>query len=171
MFNRPVSATRRKQTLIKLVRFYPVFALVSLLIAYLLGGFTHQTNPIIPQDNVLTALSILMVAIPILFILGFMLISILSDRELIRGTANQNKFAYKDAFELPNEKMRGFKLALITGREPTLTGLTGDKYKADDSAACSSNPEHVPPVMDCQCGSIWGGICVRERLPRRIPSC
>ena len=152
MFNRVVSASRRKQTLIKLVRFYPVFALAMLATAYLLGGFTHQANPIIPQGNVLTALSILMVAIPILFILAFMLISILSDREIIRGAAKRNKFAYEDAFELPTEKMSGYKLALITGREPTLTGLTGDIYKADDSAVCASNPDHVPPVVDCQCG-------------------
>ena len=152
MFNHPVSATRRKQTLIKLVRFYPVFALGLLAIAYLFGGFTHQINPIFPQAEVLTALSIFMVAMPVLFILGFTLVSILSDRELKRSAAKHNKFAYEDAFELPNEKMRGYKLALITGRDPTLTGLTGDRYKADDSATCASNPEHVPPVIDCECG-------------------
>ena len=147
-----VSASRRKQTLIKLVRFYPVFALAMLAIAYLFGGFTHQANPIIPQNELLTALSIFMVAMPVLFILGFMFVSILNDRELKRGVAKRNKFAYKDAFELPTEKMSGYKLALITGREPTLTGLTGDRYKADDSAVCASNPEHIPPVIDCECG-------------------
>ena len=147
-----MSATRRKQTLIKLVRFYPVFALGLLTISYLFGGFTHQANPIFPQAEVLTALSIFMVAMPVLFILGFMFVSILSDRELKRSVAKRNKFAYKDAFELPNEKMSGYKLALITGREPTLTGLTGDRYKADDSAVCASNPEHIPPVIDCECG-------------------
>ena len=152
MFNRGVSATRRKQTLIKLLRFYPISALGLLAVAYLLGGFTHQTNPIFPQSEVLTALSIVMVAIPLLVILGFMLVGILSDREQKHGVAMRKKFAYEDAFELPNEKMSGYKLALITGREPTLTGLTGDTYKADDSATCASNPEHVPPVIDCQCG-------------------
>ena len=152
MFNRLVSATRRKQTLIKLLRFYPPSALGLLAIAYLLGGFTHQANPIFPQSEVLTALSIVMVAIPLLVILGFMLVSILSDREQKHGVAKRNKFDYEDAFELPNEKMNGYKLALITGREPTLTGLTGDTYKADDSATCASNPEHVPPVVDCECG-------------------
>ena len=152
MFNRSVGATRRKQTLIKLVRLYPVFALSLLAIAYLFGGFTHQAHPIFPQAEVLTALSIFMVAMPVLFILGFMLVSILSDRELKRSVAKRNKFAYEDAFELPNEKMSGYKLTLITGREPTLTGLTGDRYKADDSAVCASNPEHIPPVIDCECG-------------------
>lgn len=152
MFNHRVSATRRKQTLIKLLRFYPPSALGLLAIAYSLGGFTHQTNPIFPQNEVLTALSIFMVTIPLLVILGFMLVSILSDRELKQNAAKRNKFAYEDAFELPSQIMSGYKLALITGREPTLTGLTGDTYKADDSASCVSNPEHVPPVIDCECG-------------------
>lgn len=93
-----------------------------------------------------------MVTIPLLVILGFMLVSILSDRELKQNAAKRNKFAYEDAFELPSQIMSGYKLALITGREPTLTGLTGDTYKADDSASCVSNPEHVPPVIDCECG-------------------
>jgi len=152
VFNHRVSATRRKQTLIKLLRFYPPSALGLLAIAYSLGGFTHQTNPIFPQNEVLTALSIFMVTIPLLVILGFMLVSILSDRELKQNAAKRNKFAYEDAFELPSQIMSGYKLALITGREPTLTGLTGDTYKADDSASCVSNPEHVPPVIDCECG-------------------
>lgn len=144
MFNRLVSAAGRKQTLIKLLRFYPPSALGLLAIAYLLGGFTQQTNPIFPQNEVLTVLSTVMVAIPVLVILGFILVSILSDREQKHSAAKRNKFVYKDAFELPSEIMSGYKLALITGREPTLTGLTGDTYKADDSATCASNPEHVP---------------------------
>jgi len=48
--------------------------------------------------------------------------------------------------------MHGYKLAMISGRPPTLTGLTGDTYLSDASAKCTINKEHVPPVADCECG-------------------
>jgi hypothetical protein len=43
-------------------------------------------------------------------------------------------------------------LALITGRLPTLTGLTGDRYLSDAQAVCKENADHVPPVAECECG-------------------
>ena len=48
--------------------------------------------------------------------------------------------------------MHGYKIAIITGRSPTLTGLTGDTYLSDATAKCTINKEHVPPVADCECG-------------------
>jgi hypothetical protein len=41
---------------------------------------------------------------------------------------------------------------VITERDPTLRGLTGDSYSADDSAICEKFPEHTPPVASCECG-------------------
>lgn len=89
---------------------------------------------------------------PILFIIGFILIGNLGDRERSRLNVNQQILAYDDPFELPSEKMQGYKLAVITGRNPEFRGLTGDEYKADDSAICTSFPEHTPPVASCECG-------------------
>jgi len=147
-----VKPAEQKQRLIRLIRFYPVIALVALGLAYLLGAFTHQKDPLIPQETVTTLLYAFIAIGPLFVIVGFISIGLASDRERNRAERNQGRLAYQDPFALPNEKMSGFKVVSITGQNPTLTGLTGDKYKADDSARCTNNPEHVPPVADCECG-------------------
>ncbi len=123
-----------------------------LALAYLLGAFTHQKDPLIPQETVTTLLYAFIAIGPLFVIVGFISIGLAGDRERKRTQQNQGRLAYQDPFDLPNEKMSGFKVVAITGLEPSLTGLTGDKYRADDSARCASNPEHVPPVADCECG-------------------
>jgi len=141
-----------KQRLIKVIRFYPVIALVVLGLAYLLGAFTKRAHPIIPQDVVITMLYIFIAIGPLFVIIGFILIGLASDRERNRADLAKGRLTYEDPFSLPNEKMGGYKVVSITGARPTLTGLTGDIYKADDTARCTKNPDHVPPVAECECG-------------------
>ena len=141
-----------KQRLIKLVRLYPILALAVLALAYLLGGFTEKKNPLVPQSVVITCLYLFVGLVPLFFIIGFIVVGSASDKEFIRNRANQSNLKYEDAFDLPTEVMHGYKLAIITGRVPTLTGLTGDTYSSDAAAKCSINTEHVPPVTGCECG-------------------
>lgn len=143
---------RNRQRLIRLVRIYPLIALLVLLLAYLLGGFTDQQNPLISQDLIITALYLFVGVVPLIFIISFMFIGRAGDKAGLKNSNFIDKLNYEHAFDLPSERMHGFKLALITGRTPTLTGLTGDTYLTDASAKCSINKEHVPPVADCECG-------------------
>ena len=147
-----MSSAHLKQRLIKLVRLYPILALSALLLAYLLGGFSEKDNPLIPQSVVITSLYLFGGLVPLFFIIAFIVVGNASDKEFTRNSANQSNLAYEDAFDLPTQVMHGYKLALITGRDPTLTGLTGDTYLADSSAKCTITPSHVPPVAGCECG-------------------
>jgi hypothetical protein len=147
-----VKPSELKQRLIKVIRFYPVIALVVLGLAYLLGAFTKQAHPIISQDAVITMLYIFIAIGPLFVIVGFILIGLASDRERNRASLATGRLAYEDPFSLPSEQMGGYKVVSITGAKPTLTGLTGDIYKADDTARCTNNPDHIPPVAECECG-------------------
>jgi hypothetical protein len=137
---------------IKVLRGYPFFLLGALSLAYLCGGFSDNPQALLPKKYVYDFLTLVLGVVPIGFMIGFILIGRATDRQFLRNSTDQEKFSYTDALELPTEVMRGYKLALIRGREPTLTGITGDTYGADDNAVCKDHPEHVPPVKNCQCG-------------------
>jgi len=147
-----MSAAQKRQKLIRAVRLYPPITLLVLGLGYLAGGFSDTDNPIIPRDLVVASLSIYIVLAPALYIIGFIMVGSASDRERDGQTNNAQRLSYTDPFDLPLEKMQGYKLAVITEREPTLRGLTGDSYSADDSAICEKFPEHTPPVAACECG-------------------
>lgn len=123
-----------------------------MLAGYLLGDFSANSHPILANDTFYRILTIICAVIPLSAMGAFAWIGNASDREFQRNTANQENFEYQDALDLPNEKMHGFKLARIVGREPTFLGLTGDTYAADASAYCGVDSNHVPPVKGCQCG-------------------
>jgi hypothetical protein len=147
-----VNPSEQKRRLIKLIRVYPVIALLVLSLAFFLGAFTPQTHPLIPQGTVITLLYIFIALGPLSVIVGLISVGIAGDRERNRGARNQGRLAYDDPFELPSEHMAGYKVVSITGKYPGLTGLTGDNYVADDVARCTINTNHVPPVADCECG-------------------
>lgn len=147
-----MNLARAKRRLIKAVRLYPLLALSVLALAYFLGAFEEREDPIIAQESLITGLYLFVGVVPLLFIIAFALIGNVTDREFKKIGSKSEKFSFLDPFLLPNEVMRGYKLALITNRPATLTGLTGDSYKADDQAICTINSEHVPPVLDCECG-------------------
>ena len=133
-----VGASAKRQKVIKWVRRYPLIAISVLLIAYLLGGFSQSDDGLIPKSVVTTFLYLFVGLVPLGFIIAFIWVGRLGDIEKEQGRTS-NTFGYNDPFDLPSEAMHGYKLALITGRNPTLTGLTGDRYLADSAAKCSVN--------------------------------
>lgn len=143
---------QKRQKLIKAVRLYPIITLALLALGYLAGGFSETKDPLIPKDLVIASLTLYIVLAPTLYIIGFILVGSAGDRERRGLTDNQQRLSYADPFDLPLKKMQGYKLAMITERDPTLRGLTGDSYSADDSAICAKFPEHTPPVASCECG-------------------
>mgnify|MGYP006193427661 FL=1 len=143
---------RNRRRLIRLIRIYPLIALGVLTLAYLLGAFSEQEDPLISQNVIITALYLFVGVVPLVFIIGFITVGKASDKAGLKNNKAHSKLNYNHAFDLPSEVMHGYKLAIITGRSPTLTGLTGDTYLSDASAKCSINKEHVPPVADCECG-------------------
>jgi hypothetical protein len=147
-----MSASTNRQRLIKWVRRYPVIALSTLAFAYLLGGFSQNNDGLIPQQIVITALYLFVGVVPLGFIIAFIIVGRLGDIESATNKQKQSKLSYQDAFNLPSQIMHGYKLALITGRAATLTGLTGDRYLSDAQAVCKENADHVPPVAECECG-------------------
>ncbi len=152
MFTFVMAAADFERKLIRSIRIFPLATAVMLLIAYLLGGFSDRADPLIARDTVVLFLKIFIAAIPTAFVILFILADWLKKRDSKRSKAAQGKFAFTDPFLLPSQIMHGYKLAFITGREPKFTGLTGDHYSADDLATCTLNPEHIPPVIDCDCG-------------------
>jgi hypothetical protein len=147
-----MSVSSKRQRLIRWVRRYPVIALSTLAFAYLLGGFSQNNDGLIPQQIVITALYLFVAVVPIGFIIAFIIVGRLGDIESAANKEKQSKLSYQDAFNLPSQIMHGYKLALITVRLPTLTGLTGDRYLSDAQAVCKENADHVPPVAECECG-------------------
>jgi hypothetical protein len=143
---------QQRQKLIRAVRLYPLITLVVLALGYLAGGFSQKDDPFIPRDQVVLALSIYIFLAPALYIVAFILVASASDRERKGASNKEELLTYADPFDLPLEKMQCYKLAVITERDPTLRGLTGDSYRADDSAICTKFPEHTPPVASCECG-------------------
>ena len=146
------SSAEKRQKLIRAVRLYPFITLAVLALGYLAGGFSERESPLIPRDLVVIGLSFYILLGPALYIIAFILVAAASDRERQGVTDNAQRLSYADPFDLPVEEMHGYKLAVITEREPTLRGLTGDGYSADDSAICDKFPEHTPPVASCECG-------------------
>jgi len=147
-----MSVSSKRQRLIRWVRRYPVIALSTLAFAYLLGGFSQNNDGLIPQQIVITALYLFVAVVPLGFIAAFIIVGRLGDIESAANKEKQSKLSYQDAFNLPSQIMHGYKLALITVRLPTLTGLTGDRYLSDAQAVCKENADHVPPVAECECG-------------------
>jgi hypothetical protein len=147
-----VSVNSKRQRLIKWVRRYPAIALCALALGYLLGGFSESDDGPIPQQIVITALYLFIALVPLGFIVAFLVVGRLGDLESAANKEKQSRLSYQDAFDLPSQIMHGYKLALITGRSPTLTGLTGDTYLSDAQAVCKENPQHIPPVAECECG-------------------
>jgi hypothetical protein len=147
-----MSVSSKRQRLIKWVRRYPVIALSALALGYLLGGFSDTDDGPIPQQIVITALYLFIALVPLGFIIAFIVVGRLGDLESAANKEKQANLTYQDAFDLPSQIMHGYKLAMVTGRSPTLTGLTGDRYLSDAQAVCSENPEHIPPVAECECG-------------------
>ena len=143
---------QNRRRLIRLIRIYPLIALGVLTLAHLLGAFSEQEDPLISQNVIITALYLFVGVVPLVFIIGFITVGKASDKAGLKNNTAHSKLNYNHAFDLPSEVMHGYKLAIITGRAPTLTGLTGDTYLSDASAKCSINKEHVPPVADCECG-------------------
>jgi uncharacterized membrane protein len=141
-----------KQGFIKFIRIYPFIAVGLLVIAYLAGGFSQTTNPVIPRAIVTGFLYGLIGFVPVIIVLIFIVIGVSEDRARVRNLKNPVNHSQEDPFNLAHENMRGFKVVGLTGESPTFTGITGDTYKKDDSAICSAFPDHVPPVSGCECG-------------------
>lgn len=152
VFNSEMNVAKWRRRFIHTLRIYPFVVLALLGLTYLLGGFSSKADAPISQQVMIIASYFFIGVAPILAIIGFIIIGQAGDAEYKNNTTNQTKFNYGDAFEIPSEEMHGYKLALITGRTPTFTGLTGDTYAADASATCALNTEHTPPVINCECG-------------------
>ena len=147
-----MSVNKSRQRLIKWVRRYPLIALSLLALAYLLGGFSEKDDGIISQQLIITTLYLFVGVVPLGFIIAFVVVGRLGDLESAANKEKQSNLSYEDAFNLPSQIMHGYKLAMVTGVSPTLTGLTGDTYLSDAQAICKENPEHIPPVAQCECG-------------------
>ena len=147
-----MSVNSKRQRLIKWVRRYPVIALSALALAYLLGGFSEKDDGFISQQLIITTLYLFVGVVPLGFIIAFVVVGRLGDLESAANREKQSNLSYEDAFNLPSQIMHGYKLAMVTGVSPTLTGLTGDTYLSDAQAICKENPEHIPPVAQCECG-------------------
>jgi len=152
VFTDVVDSGRLKRTLIKAVWCYPVITLGVLTLAYFLGAFDEESRGPIAQENLIDFLYLFVSITPLLFIAGFLLLGRLNDHNLNNAALARDKFSTPDPFVLPREIIYGYKLASITQRPPTLTGLTGDPYSHDAHAKCGLHPDHVPPVADCECG-------------------
>lgn len=143
---------RAKQRFVRIIRIYPLLAVGGLALAYLLGGFSQKENGSISQAIAKVLLYGLVAVIPIVIIFMFFIFGFAEDRARIRNSKNLNNLPEEDPFDLAYEKMCGFKVVGLTGKEPVFTGITGNTYKKDASAICKEFPDHVPPVSDCECG-------------------
>lgn len=142
----------------RLGQFLPKFCLgsfIAVALAFIFGGLSGGSDgsaPLLLQNLTRQFFTLYIVLVPIIFISYLLYIDYLGRQESRRAAAGHSKLAYDDAFDLPSQDMHGYKIAFITGQEPTLTGLTGDLYIADDTARCESNRDHIPPVAGCDCG-------------------
>jgi len=152
VFNWHMIVAQWRRRFIKTLRIYPFVVLGLLAVTFQLGGFEGGEGAPISQQVIKIASYFFIGVAPVVAIIGFYLIGRAGDAEFLNNTTNQDKFAYGDAFAVPSEEMHGFKLAFLTGRIPTFTGLTGDIYSADASAVCTKDAEHTPPVINCECG-------------------
>lgn len=147
-----MNVAKWRRGFIKALRIYPLVVLALFGIGYFFGGFSASAEAAIPHQVMIIASYFLIGGAPILAIIGFIIIGQAGDAEFKKNSSNQTAFNYGDAFDIPSEEMHGYKLALLTGRTATLTGLTGDTYAADASAICTTNSQHIPPVINCECG-------------------
>jgi hypothetical protein len=152
MFTAEMNLAKAQRYLVRTVRFFPVIALPTLAIAYHRGALAEQADSDAINRALLVALYLFVVVIPLLLILGFGVVGYLTDRKFDKRNLLNARLAVNDPFDLPMEEMRGYKLVLITERPPSFTGLTGDAYQVDDHAICGLNPDHIPPVANCECG-------------------
>lgn len=142
----------------KLGQFLPKFclgSLIALALAFLFGGLSDSSDgsaPLFLQSFSRQFFTLYILIVPIIFISYLLYIDYLGRQESKRAATGNSKLVYEDAFNLPSQDMHGYKVAFITGQMPTLTGLTGDLYVADDTARCESNRDHIPPVAGCDCG-------------------
>lgn len=134
------------------LRVLPAVVLALLALSYVTGGFSDSTEPSAVK-NLSHFLFTLFIAVgPMIFIAVLLLIEYLRRASEKNLKVQSNKLVYTDAFDLPSQEMHGHKIAFITDRPPTFTGLTGDRYSNDAVAQCSLNALHVPPVAGCECG-------------------
>lgn len=139
----------------KLGLFLPKFTLISfaaLLVAFFFGGLSDRSAPSLLQTFSRQFFTVYILVVPVIFIGYLFYIDYLRAQERKRIAAGSSKLHFDDAFDLPSQEMHGYKITFLTGQLPRLTGLTGDLYNADDTAKCEMNREHVPPVIDCDCG-------------------
>lgn len=142
----------------KLGAFLPKFCLgsfIALALAFVFGGLSSGSDgsaPLLLQNFTRQFFTLYILFVPIIFISYLLYIDYLGRQESKRAATGQHKLEYVDAFKLPSQDMHGYKIAFITGQLPTLTGLTGDLYVADDTAKCEMNRNHIPPVAGCDCG-------------------
>jgi hypothetical protein len=139
----------------KLGLFLPKFCLASfiaLALAFLFGGLTTSSTPSFLAIFSRRFFTLYILLVPTIFIAYLFYIEYLRTQESKKATSDTTKLLYDDAFDLPSQDMHGYKIAFLTGEIPTLTGLTGDLYVADDTAKCEMNRDHVPPVAGCDCG-------------------
>jgi hypothetical protein len=150
--NFAMDAASIERKLGKSLRVMPILILVLLALALGTGGFSDSAEPTFAQTFFKWIFTIFIGVVPLIFMALLILI------ERLRSSAAKNlrdkskKLSYQDPFDLPSEELHGYKITVLTGTVPTFTGLTGDHYTSDDVAHCSLNPEHVPPVADCECG-------------------
>lgn len=147
-----MNVAKWRRRFIRTLRAYPFVVLSLVAIAFSMGGFSEKTDSSALQQVIIIAAYFFIGGAPILAIIGFIIIGQAESREFKANRIDQGKFDYRDAFDIPSEEMRGFKLTFLTARPPQLTGLTGDTYKSDASAICLANSEHIPPVINCECG-------------------
>lgn len=136
----------------KTLRVLPVITLTLLALAFFTGGFSDSAEPTLAQTFFRWLFTLFIGVVPIVFIGFLLLIDLLRSRAAKDLPKKNKKLFYEDPFNLPSQEMHGYKITFLTGRAPTFTGLTGDLYTADDAAKCALNPEHIPPVADCECG-------------------
>lgn len=151
----------------KLGKFLPKFCLGSLIavvLALVFGGLSGGSDgsaPLLLQNFIRQFFTLYILVVPIIFISYLLYIDYLGRQESKRGATSSGKLVYDDAFDLPSQEMHGFKIVFITGQMPTLTGLTGDLYVADDTAVCEIYSDHIPPVAGCGCG-FYAYIDIRD---------
>ena len=135
-----MSAAQKRQKLIRAVRLYPPITLFVLVLGYLAGGFSDIDDPMIPRDLVVAGLSFYILLGPALYIIAFIMVASASDRERNGLANNAQRLSYNDPFDLPLEKMQGYKLAVITEREPTLLGFFPFHFSSDKHFLNQSSP-------------------------------
>lgn len=134
------------------LRVMPVVVLALLGLSIVTGGFSNSSEPSAIKNFSHFLFTMFIAVGPVIFIAVLLLIEHLRKVTDRNSTKHSNKLVYADAFDLPSQEMHGYKIAFITDRPPTFTGLTGDRYTRDEVAKCSLNTEHVPPVAGCECG-------------------